>query len=143
MNLAEKGIIIRKTLECDLRGIYLAVSEIPGLNSDALSADRLAELFASEKPVMYSAVRKKQLLGFITGYLKGEEAIVETVYVKEKFRSIGIGSLLLENFISRSKKTGSEIIVIYAQTDDQKPLSFFLNRGFVQAGSIINLKKNL
>jgi len=143
MNLAEKGIIIRKTLESDLRSIYLAVSEITGLNSEALSADRLAELFASENSVMYSAVRKKQLLGFITGNLKGDEAIIETVYVKDKFRSIGIGSTLLEKFLTGSKKAGSLNYLITIHEENQKALNFFLSRGFVQADSKINLKKNL
>lgn len=143
MSLAEKGIFIRKTLECDLRSIYLAVSEISGLDSDVLSADHLAELFASENSVMYSAVRKKQLLGFITGNIKRDEAAVETIYVKDKFRSIGIGSTLLEKFLTSSKKTGSLNYLISVHEENQKALNFFLSRGFVQSGSTIILKKNL
>jgi len=141
MSLSEKGIIIRRTLESDLRSIYLAVSEISVLTADALTADSLADLFASDSSVMYSAVRKKQLLGFILGTVKENDAVIEKFFVKEKFRNCGIGSLLLEKFSLRSKKAGSCNFLIALHIENIQTLNFFIKRGFVQSGNSINLRK--
>ncbi len=144
MSLAEKGIIIRRTIETDLRSIYLAATETKEFCSDNLTADRLADLFASDNSILYSAVRKKNLLGFILGNVKGEGAFVEKIFVKEKFRTCGIGSLLLEKFLLGSKKAGSDIFFIALPAENLQALNFLIERGFVQSDNTINLhKKNL
>ena len=141
MNLAEKGIIIRKTIESDLREIYLAAADAPEFSSGRLTADHLADLFTSVDSIMYSAVRKKRVLGFLTGRLRGNEAVVEAVFVKDKFRSSGIGTSLLNSFTKRSEKACSEIFFIAVPDENIKCINFFIRRGFVQESSTINLRR--
>jgi ribosomal protein S18 acetylase RimI-like enzyme len=144
MSLAEKGIIVRRTLETDLRSIYLAASETKKFCPGNLTAERLADLFASENSVLYSAVRKKNLLGFILGTARENDAVIEKFFVKEKFRHSGIGSLLLEKFLLSSKKTGSYNFFIALPAENREALNFLTKRGFVQSDNTINLrKKNL
>lgn len=141
MSFSEKGIIIRRTQESDLRGIFLAVSAAPEFNLNPLTAENLAEIFTSGNSVMYSAVRKKHLLGFITGRITGDKAVIEAAYVKDKFRGIGIGTSLLESFIKSSKKSGGKSFLIAITGDNQKAITFFSSRGFIHTGGIINLEK--
>lgn len=141
MSLSEKGIIIRRTLESDLRSIYLAASEIAESTTDDLTADRLADLFTSDNSVMYSAVRKKHLLGFILGEVREDDVVIEKFFVKEKFRNCGIGAILLEKFLLQSKKTGSGNFRIALHAENIQSLNFFIKRGFVQSDKTINLLK--
>jgi len=141
MSFSEKGIIIRRTQESDLRGIFLAISEAPEFSQNTLTAENLADIFSSGNSVMYSAVRKKHLIGFITGTIKGDKAVIEAAYVKDKFRGLGIGTSLLENFIKRSKKSGSESFLIAITGENKKAITFFSSRGFTQTDGIINLEK--
>ncbi|HPJ42950.1 MAG TPA: GNAT family N-acetyltransferase [Spirochaetota bacterium] len=141
MSLAEKGIIIRRTVESDLRNIYLTVSGTAEFSSGDLTADRLADLFMSDSSVLYSAVRKKHLLGFILGNVQGGNAFVEKIFVKEKFRRCGIGSLLLEKFSLHSKKAGSKNFFIALPAENMETLNFFIKRGFVQSQNTLNLHK--
>lgn len=141
MNLAEKGIIIRKTAESDLREIYLSSAENPELRSCGFTAEHLADLFASEESIMFSAVRKKRVLGFITGSLREGEAEVETVFVREKFRGSGIGSSLIENFIRRAKKCGADNFFIAVHEKNANSIKFFRGNGFTAEGSAVYLRR--
>lgn len=141
MNLAEKGIIIRKTTEGDLRGIYLSAHGNQEFSSFNLDENYLADLFMSENSIMYSAVRKKKILGFITGKAAGSSLIIETIFVTEKFRRGGIGSALLDKFESRLKKTGASDIHFEVKGENSGLAEFFVRRGFTRERGTVNLRK--
>lgn len=141
MNLADKGIIVRRTVEADLSEIYLSAAEATEPGKCGLTADHLADLFASEESVMFSAVRKKRVLGFIAGSMTEGVAVVEVILVKERFRCSGIGSLLLDNFIHRAKKRGAENFFIAVHEKNDKSISFFNRRGFTAEGNTVSLRR--
>ncbi len=141
MSLQEKGIIVRKTSGNDLRGIYLYATGNPEFSSVEFTADYLAELFASENRIMYTAVRKKKVLGFITGRIAGGTARLETIYVNEKFRRAGIGSALLEKFTARAKRNDAGDIVFSAPGDNTPLIKFMENSRFAAESSTLNLRK--
>lgn len=141
MSLAEKGIIIRKTSEGDLREMYLISSDNREFHSVEFNPDYLAELFLSENRIMYSAVRKKKILGFITGRIAGGAARLETIYVREKFRRADIGSALIEKFFSCAKKNGAIDISAAVHGDNTPLIKFMESIGFAAESCTLNLRK--
>lgn len=141
MNLGDKGIIIRKTAEGDLREIYLLAHGNPEFSSINFDENYLADLFISENRIMYSAVRKKKVLGFITGKDAGSSLKIDTIFVSERLRRAGIGSALLEKFESRLKKTGSSEINFAVNEKNSDLAEFFISRGFTCERGTVNLSK--
>jgi ribosomal protein S18 acetylase RimI-like enzyme len=137
MKLSDKGIIIRKTIEEDLPQIYSA-----GRNQEELanspftfSAENLADIFASDSSICYTAARKKKVLGFIACSIKDDESIIRWIMVNKNFRHAGIGKALLTKCIEASNKTGIEnfLIDVLENNDSVKFLS----------GSGFNLKETV
>ena len=134
MNLSEKGIIIRKTAESDLSQIYSQ-----GLNDPAfaelhftLTPENLADIFASENCICLSAVRKKNVLGFIIGSVNQAESKVHWMTVKENFRKAGIGTELLKLYTNLSKKYGADHFLIAAFKNNPQTVNFFIKNGFTE-----------
>ncbi len=132
MKLSEKGIIIRKTSEADLRSIYLSVYNNPLFISAEFNAEIIADLFMSDNSIMFTAVRKKKVLGFIAGKSDRENSFIKYIFVNDKFRGSGIGSALIENFVIRGKKILSRNFFIALSGCTIESLNFYCNRGFIQ-----------
>lgn len=141
MKLSERGIIIRKTTEGDLRGIYLLARSLPERESRLLTAPVLAEIFMSQKYIACSAVRKKKVLGFIAGRVDNGEAHIEQLMVDPIFRGSGIGSALLDSFCGSAKKEGADNFFIAVYEENPESTEFFLRRGFSICGKLLLMEK--
>jgi len=144
MKLSEKGIIIRKTIENDLRQIYLSGKNDPEFSASlpGWSANYLAEIFTDENSVYFSAVRKKKVLGFISGGVKGRDSFIQSVIVNEKFRKSGIGTELITKFIEFSKKKGAENFFIAVFKNNPHSVKFFTDNGFSVKDTFIEMRRN-
>lgn len=144
MKLSEKGIIIRKTIEADLPQIYAeGVVEPSFMNLPfRFSAKNLADNFASNNSISFSAVRKKKILGFIIGSSEEDVSTVHWIMVKDKFRRAGIGKELLLRYIDESKKSAAEKFSIALFRNSTESVKFFTDNGFIVNESFIELQFN-
>ncbi|HOP64309.1 MAG TPA: GNAT family N-acetyltransferase [Spirochaetota bacterium] len=141
MKLSEKGIIIRKAVESDLRQIYLSVKEMPLFINAGFTAEKLAELFMSENSIILTAARKKKILGFIAGNRDEKKSFIQYLFVNEKFRGSGIGSALIEKYLIRGKKSGAEDFFIALPENNMESLNFCIKKGFSREENRVILRK--
>ncbi|HPJ33485.1 MAG TPA: GNAT family N-acetyltransferase [Spirochaetota bacterium] len=141
MKLSEKGIIIRKAVESDLRQIYLSVKEMPLFINAGFTAEKLAELFMSENSIILTAARKKKILGFIAGNKDEKKSFIQYLFVNEKFRGSGIGSALIEKYLIRGKKSGAEDFFIALPENNMESLNFCIKKGFSREENRVILRK--
>lgn len=101
MKVIGKGIILRSTIESDLHQIYTLWSEEISVNTELpeMTAEQLAELFASDNTIMLTAARKKNVLGFVISSVKECRAVIRWMLVIKKFRSTGIGRDMLDGLV--------------------------------------------
>jgi GNAT superfamily N-acetyltransferase len=62
----------------------------------------------------------------------GRVGFVEDVVVDRKFRSQGIGTLLLEGIMTWSKSAGLKRLQLLADSDNQPALDFYAARGLIR-----------
>lgn len=141
MKFSEKGIIIRETVEDDLRQIYelgMTETELTGAAA-RFDAENLADIFSSENSICFSAVRKNKILGFISGSVSQNISTMRWIAVKDKFRRWGIGSGLMEFYINESGKRGAKNISIPLLKSDSASVKFFTQRGYTMRENYIEL----
>jgi len=141
MKLSERGIIIRRTAETDLREIYITSQNF---YADKLTASALADMYMDNECRMFTAVRKKTVIGFIAGKITCDKATINLLLVKPHFRKSGIGSALLESFMNNAKKSGAEKFLISVYENDPDSIEFLRKRGFSGSGeTILQIIKNI
>ena len=69
-------------------------------------------------------------------------ATINSMYVKEKYRGLGIGIALIEEAILVSKKNNIEIINLSVVTTNLKAVALYKKHGFVTYGEEKNTIKN-
>jgi len=145
MKLAEKGIVIRKTVEEDLHQIYSEGKDEPSFSSlpFEFTPENLAEIFASQNSICFTAVRKKKVLGFIIGSVKDDESRIHWLMVKEKFRKAGIGEELIKSYIEISKNSGAENFLIAVFKNISETVKLFNNNGFSIKESFVEPDKKI
>jgi len=141
MKLTEKGIIVRKGVETDLRQIYLSVNDKPLFSNTGFSAGKLADIFMSETSIILVAARKKKILGFIAGKTDEKNSFIHYIFVNEKFRGSGIGSALMEKYINWGKKSGAADFFIALHEDEMDSLDFCIKRGFTSELNCVTLRR--
>jgi ribosomal protein S18 acetylase RimI-like enzyme len=139
MSLRDKGIIIRNTIESDLRQIHDEGKKEPLLTDTAFnfSADNLSEILATENVLAYTAARKKTVLGFIIGAVKDTECKVYWMLVKKNFRKTGIGTELLQFFIENAKKNDVNNFFIAVFNNNSESVNFFNKNGFIVKNTFV------
>lgn len=145
MNLSEKGIIIRKTVESDLPQIYAEGAAEPLFMNlpFRFNAENLADNFAANNSISFSVVRKKKILGFIIGSSEGDVSTIHWIMVKDKFRRAGIGKELLKRFIDESKKSAAEKFSIALFRNSAESVKFFTDNGFSVEKNFVELSLKL
>lgn len=143
MKLSDKGIIIRKSIESDLPQIYTYAINEPSLGNlpFKLNPENLADIFASEKSICYSAVRKKKVLGFIIGSVNEGISHIHWMIVKESFRRAGLGSELLEKFLKNSKKINADIFFIAVIKNNPHAVNFLTKNSFTVKENFVELQR--
>ncbi len=137
-----RGIIIRETAGEDLRQIYTLWNEEAAENARlaGITADELAESFASDSSIMLTASRKKRALGFIIGSIKDHSAVILWMLVIKKFRGTGIGSALYNRFNEKAACAGCNTLSLVLP-EDSNALNFFSSRELEVKGKFVELHK--
>lgn len=65
-------------------------------------------------------------------------AHVYGVYVKQKYRGVGIGRMLLEKIITQAKELGIEILLLNCTITQTAAMGLYKNLGFVSYGQLPN-----
>jgi len=145
MNLSEKGIIIRQTIESDLPQIYSCCTGDPLIERLPFppGAENLAEIFASQNSICYTAVRKKKVLGFIIGSETDNQSRIHWMMVKDKLRKSGIGSELLKQFIDNSGTQNREKYLVAISGNSPESVKFFTGKGFSVKENFVELHRKI
>ena len=145
MNLSEKGIIVRKTIEADLAQIYSTGIAEPFFKDlpFVFSAENIADIFAMENSICFTAVRKKKVLGFIAGSVKDRRSQIHWMMVKDTFRKAGIGEELLKQYLESSKKYGAVDFLIAVLKNSPEPVKFFESRDFTIKENFVELHRKI
>lgn len=132
-----------------------AILEIVGLNFEGHieSAKRDLHLFFSREPSIqrqfFVAVHKNQIVGCV-GFAPDEDEDVEEVYwacwlyVRPEYHNQGVGSLLWSELEDRLKKLKARKLYLDVgnETDQSAATAFYLNRGFIKEGELIDYFKD-
>jgi len=89
-----------------------------------------------EELQVFAAVLNKNQVGWIElGYEKWNNRVrVWEFLVKEEFRKLGIGSLLMDSAIKAAKVKGARMLVLETQSCSVPAINFYLKQGFTLIG---------
>lgn len=118
--------------------------EITNRNREVYYTKKLQEIFSSDRlSVSLVAEVDGLVIGFLLGQVyEGEYGIPEdtayldTIGVLPAYRNYGVGSKLLEQFISNMKACKISKIYTMVNFNDRKLINFFSGQGFVPSKRI-------
>jgi len=140
MKPAIPGLAIRETCLADLNSIYrLGLNEPVFISMRRWNASQLAEIFSNSALISFTVVRKKEILGFITGKIIDQSATVEWIMVNEKFRRRGIGRFLLDKFLNTAKIKGVSFFIVASFPVNSETEYFFSKSGIADKKNFTGL----
>ena len=78
-----------------------------------------------------------EIVGYLVGYTKRVESWrpvkrteLESMYIKEKFRSRGVGKKLVEEFMRWSREKGAKRVLVTAFVENKGAVKFYEREGF-------------
>ena len=83
----------------------------------------------SEMDVYFLATKGVEDVGFLHLILDGKRILLQGVGVKEKYRSVGIGGMLVDTAINFSEKTGVDLF-LKVKPDNVPALNLYAKKGF-------------
>jgi len=96
-----------------------------------------SKFYTKKTHVIFVAEEKGNVIAYIAGYTKRAESLrpvetseIESMYVLDKYRSKGVGSKLVETFISWSKEKGVKLVSVTAYSKNLKALDFYQKHQF-------------
>jgi GNAT superfamily N-acetyltransferase len=141
--------IIRKAKAEDLRAVQdlnHALFESDSSSDDTLNLnwpyedgeEYFRRMIAGETGVCYVAEVNDEIVGYLAGSIKLEQPSYSTVrrselenmFVKEEFRSQGIGEKLAKTFLQWSKSSGVAKSFVQAYAPNQRAIAFYQRAGF-------------
>ena len=131
MKHLKDGIIITNLNIDDLHQIYkLGLMEPAFKNSlNQWTPDNISSVFSSDSFAAFTARRKKKVLGFIIGEIKGSGAEILWFMVIPHLRKKGIGSTLIESFIQKTSCEGIDKIFIRLLENNLDSINFLCKKG--------------
>lgn len=135
-------IIIRKATRKDI-AIVREIANVPGLKA---AGDDEAPPVRWYAPLIRKMFYVAEIDGKVVGFLTGEKirniGFLWEIGVFPKFRSHGIGSMLLEKFIDECNKKKLVVMVAYG-SNNESTLGFFRKHKFIEGGVYKELRLNL
>jgi ribosomal protein S18 acetylase RimI-like enzyme len=102
------------------------------------------EAIIREKQMFFVAKDDKKTIGFVMGErLAGNAAIVHLMSVDPKYRRIGIGTRLMDEFEKECRKRRIIVIVAYAYMDSKKIQNMLSKKGFMKGSKTVEYVKIL
>ena len=90
------------------------------------------ELYESVPDGFYVAIMNGKTVGYVVGFIsitiKGR---IFTLGVKEEYRSMGIGTQLLDKICATLKENGSDEVTLEVRISNIPAQHFYLKRGFI------------
>ena len=88
---------------------------------------------------------KNEVIGYLNARIQarnsaylGRRAEIENMYVRDEFRSKGIGKLLVEGFKEWAKKKGAARLMVEAFTGNHGAIKFYKNQGFSDYANMLS-----
>ena len=125
-----------RTLWAEMVQRHRDVYEDPSIGGDdpGREFDRHLERVGPER--VWVAVAEKDILGFVSLVVEGEQAEVEPIVVSADQRSRGIGKRLLIRAIDEAKRLGVSCLSVKPVARNTEAISFFYEAGFRILGHI-------
>lgn len=92
--------------------------------------------------ILLIACLNGEVIGFIHAYYSFGKGYIEAIAVKREYRSMGIGSRLLNEAEKTLYKRGVEKVKLNVKNHNLKALSFYLKNGYIIDGVTILMKWN-
>ncbi len=137
--LSKSDIKIRPIKRTDISSVKKMLEELNLYHNDKSKASAqqiLDGCFQSKLTIGLVVEYKSKLIGFSFGYdlmnyvRFSRIHFIDYFFIKEKFRSNGIGRDLLDKIISRAQKRKCDLIYVTASNNNQQANSFYRKNGF-------------
>lgn len=135
---------IREMYKSDVDTIYNIIekhkdefndfSDTKNLLAYGWSKEQLERWVNSDDEILLVAESEGKIVGFITSryHKPTNEMLLENIYVLEKYRRMGIGTALDEEFRKRAKEKSVEYIFSNVRLDKSELISFLIKRGYIR-----------
>ncbi|MEI7718315.1 MAG: GNAT family N-acetyltransferase [archaeon] len=135
-------IIIRKATIKDIKAVR-EIANVPGLKAAGDDEAPPARWYSPLiKKMFYIAEVDGEVVGFLTGENLRNIGLLWEIGVFPKFRSQGIGSILLKKFIDECNKKKLVVMIAYG-SNNENTLGFFRKHKFIEGGTYKELRLNL
>lgn len=131
---------IRKSDVASLEKMINALNHFHG-GSERVQFDFLDQgLFASKISIGYILMKHKQAIGFSLGYdfmnyvHNKKHHQIDLFFVAEKYRGKGLGRLLLDTVVKKSKLRGCHVVDVSASPYNKEAQNFYKACGFFLRG---------
>lgn len=124
-------IIKKENKDCISEIIRICKKDMFSERSDDF-LDSLAEKF-SKSACFLAAYSDEKLAGYVAFYCNdtvSKTAFISIIVVKKCFQRIGLGSTLIDEAISTSKKNGMKRIRLEVDKNNEKAIAFYKKKGF-------------
>ena len=90
------------------------------------------KLYESLSDGFYVAVDDGEVIGYVVGFISyPKKGRIFTLAVREKYRGMGIGTMLIEKIYSVLKKNGAKEIHLEVRLSNTSARQFYLKHGFM------------
>ncbi len=77
------------------------------------------------------------ICGYISSYFDGQTLEILNFCIKENYQRKGIGSILLQEIINKTKEKGLQNVILEVRSSNEKAINFYNKNGF----KIINVRR--
>lgn len=77
------------------------------------------------------------ICGYISSYFDGRTLEILNFCIKENYQRKGIGSILLQEIINKTKEKGLQNVILEVRSSNEKAINFYNKNGF----KIINVRR--
>ena len=134
--------MIRKATKKDIL-IVREIANVPGLKATGDNESPPARWYVPLlKKMFYVAEINGEVVGFLTGEKLRNIGFLWEIGVFPKFRSRGVGSMLLKKFIDDCNKEKLVVMIAYG-SNNKNTLGFFRKHKFIEGGTYKELRLNL
>ena len=107
------------------------------------SEEYLMELASEPKLKLFVAEDNGEITGFAANRVQDASTIeLAGIIVRDDLLGKGIGSLLISKCIDSAKDAGFARIVVKTEASNERAISFYLKKGFVRLGNVVETVDN-
>lgn len=141
--LMSNSIIIRKARYRDAKSIFdIHLKSLGGLDEEDYEwFAGLLKIRSRRRKVLVAEI-DNVVAGFIIAYKYRKRAYIDSLAVDPKFRSMGIGSMLLNAMEDLLKKCGVKTVALSVKRDNYSALGFYIKHKYIVNGVVLLLSSN-